>query len=96
METSLDLGPHISRISILEMTLQYLAEFFHSSLEKKMKKMTHRYALLTWCQSHEPAVFCRELTIVLHLPTWILPLDVHICSLFFSLFIFLYAIPFKD
>lgn len=39
METSLDLGPHISRIPILEMTLQYLAEFFHSSLgEKKNEK----------------------------------------------------------
>ena len=38
METSLDLGPHISRISFLEMTLQYLSEFFHSSLEKENEK----------------------------------------------------------
>jgi len=46
--------------------------------------MTHRNALLTWCQSHEPAIFCRELTTALHLSVWILLLDLHIFFLFFS------------
>ena len=49
--------------------------------------MTHSNALLTWCQSHEPAVFCRELTIALHLSTWILLLDLHLLSLFFFTYI---------
>lgn len=88
METSLDLGPRIRRISFPEMTPQCLSEFFHSSLEKENEKMTHTNALLTWCQSHEPAAFCRELTIALHLSTWILLLNLHICSLFFFLYLY--------
>lgn len=57
METSLDIGPHISRILFPEKTLQYLSRLFHSFLETENEKMTHRNVILTWCQSHVPAVF---------------------------------------
>lgn len=54
--------------------------------------MTHRNALLTWCQSHELAMFCWEITIAPHLFTSMLLLRfAHFLSVFFFPFTYIPA-----
>lgn len=52
----LNLITYISRILFLEMPQLHLSEFFHFFLYNEI--MTHGNALLTWCHSHELAMFC--------------------------------------